>query len=56
MIYIVKLLVTLLVILMCRFFIIDLIWYIKHKKYFYVLLGIILIANLIYREYKILSL
>lgn len=48
MIYIVKILTTLLVIIMCKLFIIDLIEYIKQKRYSKVLLGIIIIAYFIY--------
>lgn len=49
-----KILFTLLTIIMCRLFIIDSIQYFKEKKYWKVVLGIILIIYFLYNEYKIL--
>ena len=54
MLIFVKILFTLLVILMCRFFVIDSIQYFKEKRYWKVGLGIILIIYFLYSEYKIL--
>jgi hypothetical protein len=53
---IVKILVTILVIIMCGSFIKDLIYYIKQKNYFKIILGIVLIILYIYIEYNILTL
>lgn len=49
-----KILFTLLTIIMCRLFIIDSIQYFKEKRYWKVVLGIILIIYFLYIEYKIL--
>lgn len=53
---IVKILITLLTILMYRFFIIDLIHYFKKKRYGIIFIGIMLIGYFIYIEYKVLIL
>jgi hypothetical protein len=52
---IVKILVTILVIIMCDSFIKDLIYYIKQKNYFKIILGIVLIILYIYIEYNIVN-
>lgn len=51
---IIKILFTLLVVLLCRFFIGDSIKYFKQKKYWKVALGILLILYSIYLEFEML--
>lgn len=51
---IIKVLFTILVVIMCNFFIIDTVQYFKQKKYWKVVLGIALIIYFIYSEYKVL--
>lgn len=56
LLFITKILFTLLMIITCRLFIIDAIEYFKQKRYFKVCLGIILIIYFIYKEYQVLTL
>lgn len=49
-------LLTVLVITMCRIFIIDFIYHIKQKDYFQILSGLIIICLYIYYEIKMLLL
>lgn len=51
---ILKILMTLLVIVMCYCFVNDIIKYFKQKRYWKVMLGIILISIYLYCEYKVL--
>lgn len=51
---IVMILFTLVVVIMCRFFIIDIITYIKKKRYTMVFIGATLIIYFIYSWFKVL--
>ena len=51
----IKILSTLLVVIMCRIFIIDVVANIKNKEYGYALIGMILLVYFAYSEYKLLT-
>ena len=51
---IIKILCTLLVIIMCYFFITETITYIKKKEYGFALIGIVLTIYYLYSEYRLL--